>query len=71
MTASQPHEDHLAKIETLLSHLQHDIDKLNDALISQQAEIDGFRRSLSQVESNVDQLSFPPQNPLDEKPPHY
>ena len=63
--------DRLAKVEMLLSHLQHDIDKLNEALISQQAQIDGIQRSISRVESEVEQLAVPPSNPLDEKPPHY
>ncbi|MCA9028488.1 MAG: SlyX family protein [Planctomycetaceae bacterium] len=71
MSASPSDEDRLAKIEILLSHLQQDIDKLNEALIGQQKETMALRTLISRVESEVDQLAFPPANPLDEKPPHY
>ncbi|MGD9855731.1 MAG: SlyX family protein [Planctomycetaceae bacterium] len=71
MSADEPTETRLENIEVLLSHLQHDIDKLNDALISQQAEIVDLKRSLLKLESTVDQFPPPLQDPLDERPPHY
>ena len=71
MSADRPTDERLATIETLLSHLQHDVDKLNEALISQQTEINGLSRSLHKLESAVDQIPQPPENPLDERPPHY
>lgn len=71
MPDSPTDSDRLAQIEMLLSHLQHDIDKLNEALISQQTQIDEINTSISRVESEVEQLAVPPSNPLDEKPPHY
>ncbi len=71
MSASLPESDRLANIEILLSHLQHDVDKLNEALIAQQAEIREVRRSLQRVESEVDLMGQAPSDPLDEKPPHY
>lgn len=71
MSDSPDDSDRLATIEILLSHLQHDIDKLNEALISQQAQIDEIRTSISRVESEVEQLAVPPSDPIDEKPPHY
>ncbi|MBX3438165.1 MAG: SlyX family protein [Planctomycetaceae bacterium] len=71
MNSGASTEERLATIEVLLSHLQHDVDKLNDALISQQGTIDELRRSLVKLESQVDQMPFPAQDPLDERPPHY
>lgn len=71
MSGSPPSDDRLTKVETLLSHLQHDVDKLNEALILQQAEMKELRTSISRVKSEVDQLGFPPANPIDERPPHY
>ncbi len=71
MSASPPDSDRLANIEILLSHLQHDVDKLNEALIAQQTEIREVRRSLRRVESEVDLMGQLPSDPLDERPPHY
>ena len=71
MSADRPTGERLATIETLLSHLQHDMDTLNEALISQQAEIDGLNQLLGKLKSTVDQIPQPPENPLDERPPHY
>ncbi|MCA9077310.1 MAG: SlyX family protein [Planctomycetaceae bacterium] len=71
MSDSPDDSERLATIEILLSHLQHDIDKLNEALISQQGQIDEIRASISRVESEVEQLAVPPSDPVDEKPPHY
>ena len=71
MDAERPTEERLESIETLLSHLQHDVDKLNEALFSQQAEISELKMQLSKLESTVDQIPQPPENPLDERPPHY
>jgi len=71
MSGDESTDVRLEKIEVLLSHLQHDVDKLNDALISQQAEIGGLKHSLAKLESAVDQIPQPPRSPLDERPPHY
>ena len=71
MTADESTQDRLTAIEMLLSHLQHDIDKLNEALIFQQSEIDGLRRSLARIEAAVDELPLPPTDPTHDRPPHY
>ena len=71
MTDGGPTEDRLATIEMLLSHLQHDIDKLNEAFMTQDAEIDELKRSLARLEAAVVQIPQPPDDPLDERPPHY
>ncbi len=71
MPASPSDNDRLANIEMLLSHLQHDVDKLSEALILQHSEMKNIRTSISKVESEVEQLGVPPSNPVDEKPPHY
>ena len=56
-------EDRLTRVETLLSHLQHDLDKLNDALVGQQLQIDQLRQLMSKVEAAVDQLPESPRIP--------
>jgi uncharacterized coiled-coil protein SlyX len=74
MTADSlpPHaDDRLTKLELLLSHLQYDVDKLNAALISQQAQIDELRQSLSKVQGVLEHLPETPRDLEQERPPHY
>lgn len=74
MTADQPESnaiERLLQVEMLLSHLQHDVDKLNAALIEQQTQIEGLSRLVSKVEAVVDQMPEPPRDPGEERPPHY
>lgn len=71
MSADPSTAARLEQIEILLSHLQHDIDRLNEALISQQTEIVELKRSLLKLEAAVDQIPHTPHDPLDERPPHY
>jgi SlyX protein len=74
MTADPPPpgaDDRLTKLELLLSHLQYDVDKLNDALISQQSQIDELRQTFSKMQSVVEHLPEPPRDLEQERPPHY
>lgn len=74
MTADSftPSEDErLTRLESLLSHLQYDVDKLNDALVAQQSQIDELRRMMSKMESVIEHLPEAPRDPDQERPPHY
>jgi uncharacterized coiled-coil protein SlyX len=74
MTADLPQpraDERLTKLELLLSHLQYDVDKLNEVLISQQAQIDALRQSLAKVESVMEHLPESPRDLEQERPPHY
>jgi uncharacterized coiled-coil protein SlyX len=63
--------ERLTQVESLLSHLQHDIDKLNDALIDQQRQVDELRTLVLKLESAVEQFPDSPRDPREERPPHY
>lgn len=63
--------ERLVQVESLLSHLQHDVDKLNEALIEQQQQIEDLRKLVSKVESDVQQIPDSPRDPREERPPHY
>ena len=67
--ASDP--DRLTQVETLLSHLQHDVDKLNEALIAQQSQIDDLQQKIVKLTSIVEALPEEPRDPAEERPPHY
>jgi SlyX protein len=72
MDPDQPGDaERLTQVEVLLSHLQHDVDKLNEVLIEQQAQIDVLKQLVRKVESVVDQIPEPPLDPEQERPPHY
>lgn len=67
-----PHgDDRLTKLELLLSHLQYDVDKLNDALISQQSQIDELHQRLAKMQSVIEHLPESPRDLEQERPPHY
>lgn len=60
----------LVQIESLLMHLQRDVEQLSKALIEQQAELELIKRSLSRVAAAMD--SEPEvRDPALERPPHY
>ena len=55
------------EMSDILTH----IDKLNEALIFQQSEIDKLRQSLTRLEASLDELPLPPSDPAADRPPHY
>ena len=60
----------LVQIETLLMHVQRDVEQLSKALIEQQAELESIKRSLSRMAAVLE--SEPEvRDPGLEKPPHY
>jgi len=72
MPPSTPSEsERLVQVESLLSHLQHDVDKLNGALIEQQQQIEDLRKLISKLEADVEQIPDTPRDPREERPPHY
>jgi uncharacterized coiled-coil protein SlyX len=58
-------------MEMLLSHLQHDIDKLSEAVAAKQAEIAILRAGLANLCGALEQEPEPPRDPEAERPPHY
>jgi uncharacterized coiled-coil protein SlyX len=74
MTAESPQpraDERLTKVELLLSHLQYDVDKLNEALITHQSQIDALRQLLTKIEAVVEHLPESPRDIEQERPPHY
>lgn len=74
MTIDAPPPDadnRLTRLELLLSHLQYDVDKLNEALIGQQSQIDALGQMLSKMETVIEHLPEPSRDLEQERPPHY
>ena len=59
-------------VEESLMHLQHDVAKLNGALVDQQRQLNRLQRVLEDVDDRLGQLDPPEKrDPLSERPPHY
>jgi uncharacterized coiled-coil protein SlyX len=66
--------DRLVRIESAFMHLSHDVEAMHEALIGQQREIDGLRRTLERLQSTWERevrLNPEVRDPAAEKPPHY
>lgn len=65
----------LEELQTHIAFQEHTIAELNDALVSQQKQLDVFRielRMLREKLGDVEQdLGSKPYGAADEKPPHY
>jgi uncharacterized coiled-coil protein SlyX len=66
--------DRLVRIESALMHLSHDVEAMHEAIVGQQREIEGLRRTLERLQSMWErEVGLTPEvrDPAAEKPPHY
>ena len=75
--------DHTSKVEELLSrlnglesvlmHIQHDIEQLNEAILQQGRVVDAITKSMKQLDFRIGMLEEEEEGPdsYQEKPPHY
>lgn len=70
---SHPLEQRVVELETLVMHLQHDLESLNAVALEQQRELDHFRRMLTRIDDRMSRLDSGEEriDPASEKPPHY
>lgn len=73
MTDSKSSEERLTAVETLLTHLQYDLEQFHQALLGQQRDLDALRRDLDKIRGHVERLETGSEerDPKLEKPPHY
>lgn len=66
-------DDRIIQLETAVAHLQHDLEQMNQALVSLHVELKGSREQMTRFERKLQQLGEPPEirDPGDERPPHY
>lgn len=66
-------DDRIVELESVVAHLQHDLDQFNSVILRQQAEIDGIKQMLSRLETRVEQSDSAPEvrDLEQERPPHY
>ncbi|MFI4850200.1 MAG: SlyX family protein [Gimesia chilikensis] len=63
----------LNQIESVLMHLQHDVEQLNTAILHQNDVLDKLSRSMKLLDNRIGVLEEEDEgrDPLEEKPPHY
>lgn len=66
-------EDRLERIESVLAHLQHDVDSLNASLLNQYRRLQEFESRFARLESEiqVESDSADRRDAASERPPHY
>lgn len=70
----QPSEERLVALELLVTHLEHEHQAFNAALLEQQQAIAGLKRLLERLDSRMTRLlddDDEPRDPSQERPPHY
>ena len=72
-TVADPAEARLTAVETLLTHLQHELSQMHGVLLAQTEELQALRDRASKLDGRIDKLEEDPENrdPRAEKPPHY
>lgn len=63
----------IVNLETMVTHLQRDVETLNQVVLDQQKQIDQFRSLLTRLDERMTRLDVPgePFDPGLERPPHY
>lgn len=66
-------EDRVVRVETLLAHLQLDIEQINESLTHYFRRIQEMDRRVARIESELEllQQSSDDRDPRHEQPPHY
>ena len=66
-------EERLTKIETLLAHLQHDVEQIHQSLTHQFERLQKVDQRFKGLERELELMSQPDEerDPAEEKPPHY
>ena len=74
MTSRDGIDARLDELEIKASLAEDALDRLNDVVIRQQAQIDSLRRALARLErerADAPEDAAAPRSPRDEIPPHY
>lgn len=73
MTSAENPDTRVTELETLVTHLQHDLEQMSNVLLAQKSEIDALARSVEKLQRRLDVLEEQPADadPLEERPPHF
>lgn len=70
---AESRDDRLTAVETLLTHLQHELGQMHSVLLAHTAELHSLSRRIEKFEGRLERLSEEPEDsdPRANKPPHY
>jgi SlyX protein len=74
MTTNTPTpEERVTELETVVMHLQRQMEQLNEVVIDHRAALDVLKQQADRLEHQLEQTDESPEqrDPLDEVPPHY
>ena len=73
MSSSGPLRQRVVELESLLTHMQHDLESLNQVILDQQSEIGSLKEQIARLEDRLGQFTEPSEtrDPHEERPPHY
>ena len=73
MSAAESLSDRILALETVVSHLQHDVEQLQAVILAQGGEIQSLREQVERFEGRFEEATGEPErrNPEEERPPHY
>lgn len=68
-----PDSDRIVELETAVTHLQHDFERLHSVALELQVELRQLTLRLARTEQQLERLAEPPdiRSPAEERPPHY
>lgn len=63
----------LTQVESVLMHLQHDVEQLNEAILKQNEVVDSLNQSMKLLDTRLGVLEEEEddRDPYQERPPHY
>jgi SlyX protein len=73
MNDPPPLAERVVDLELLVTHLQRDIETLNQVVLDQRKELDALQRLIARLDDRVAQMGEgdEPRDLVAEKPPHY
>jgi uncharacterized coiled-coil protein SlyX len=73
MSDNSPSAERLTAVESLLMHMQHELEHMNVALLAQLRDMDTLRKDVERLRGDLERLETPTEtrDPKLEKPPHY
>jgi SlyX protein len=73
MSTAQNNDERLTSLEMLITHLQHDLEQLDEAVVGYRKDLESLRKDLERLQGHVERLELGPEarDPKLERPPHY
>ena len=73
MSAAESLSDRILALETVVSHLQHDVEQMHIVMLAQRGEIQSLQALIESFQGRLEEATKEPEqrNAEEERPPHY